>query len=420
MSVKLEITSNNGNINLTKYLNVEKGAGMDPADPTFTNKVFAHSLLKKGGTLALEDLKLREQSFPLRLTAKSKDALTALVRELNVILNTSGAQVAWTDEGASNPTLLYLASGQFDVEFDYRQGEKFMVKGKLRLFSQPLAFGNNGVFRELPLVSKGTSAGTAPVVMYRTASPINGDAPATARINFESEPFSKSWAFAFSVLPNASYIPWMPAASSLEGTTWAAGATAGFKYAVGGGGEAHPISFAREAGIYLGDHRVLAIARLFNNASNATMSALTPFNTEAFNVKVPIPAASGGQPWSVVDLGVARGASLTAIGGLTAVQVYSAATIALYGLVMLPETSTSWLYDREADGSVEFDGLAERILHTGGNTKDRTGIARGAIPEIPPGIAAPVVALFSFPPEANQPVNVQTEVSVLERYRYAV
>ena len=67
MTVSLILESENGNINLTRYLDVEDGDGMDPADPEFTEKIFAHSLLKQGGTLALENLKLKEMAFPLKL-----------------------------------------------------------------------------------------------------------------------------------------------------------------------------------------------------------------------------------------------------------------------------------------------------------------------------------------------------------------
>lgn len=53
MSYLLELESENGNINLTKYTNVDKGEGMDPLDPLYSERIFAHSLLKAGGTLAL-------------------------------------------------------------------------------------------------------------------------------------------------------------------------------------------------------------------------------------------------------------------------------------------------------------------------------------------------------------------------------
>ena len=135
--------SNNIRLNLSNYLNVQQGEGMDPYNPSFTNKVFSHSLLKEGGTYALESLALKELQFPLRLKASTAAGVQELVQQLNQVLNSPGAVCIWQDTSTSQATYFDIASGQFDIQYNFREAEaaahsSAFVKGMLRVFVQPL------------------------------------------------------------------------------------------------------------------------------------------------------------------------------------------------------------------------------------------------------------------------------------------
>ena len=208
MALKLVVEATTGTIELTPFLDVQAGKGMDPADPQFTNKIFAHSLLKVGGTLALEQLKLRELTFPLIFKDTTKNKLTAKVRELDTIINNAGGTVEWQDEGATVPTYFTLVSGQCDPEFDFRQGQQTnpILKAKLRLFVQPLGLVEKTA---RPMLMAGTEAahgatlsGTQPVMTFYSASGIRGDAAALLEGTVTLP--SQSFYAAFSVLPGAS------------------------------------------------------------------------------------------------------------------------------------------------------------------------------------------------------------------------
>lgn len=429
MSLKLELQSTNGNINLTPFLNVQKGDGMDPADPTFTEKVFAHSLLKQGGTLALEDLKLREQIFPVLLKGASKDALTAIVREVNRILNTPGCTVEWQDELASAPTFFPLASGQCDVEYFYRESEKNFLRCKVRLFVQP--FGRKELVpRALPLAAGATNIATAPVVTFRAASALAGDAPALVLAQANVNAAGLRMTRAFSVLPVASYNPWIPAASIASASSVAAGFKAssaeGFTYLVGNSSATKPLSMPRASGVYTGNNRILAIVRQFKN--EFARIAVEPSYAEAIGggasslVGVQVPSRAFPEEWSVVDCGVVTRSGLPQLDKEWALRLSSTATFVLYGLVMLPESSTIWLNGNFRQSlRTNYDGTIDRVYtgeEFGEAGADVTGSTRGVIPRVEPKATAPVFAAFSLAPSFTNPKSIELNINVLEQTRY--
>jgi hypothetical protein len=417
--VKLELKSTVGSINLAKYLNVQAGQGMDPADPQFSEHVFAHSLLKQGGTLALENLKLRELIYPLTLSANSKTLLTALVREINTIVHAPEAEVEWEDESASAPTFFDLAGGQFDVEYDFRQGQQShpMVKGKLRLFVQPLATAATAP-TALGLGAGATSeSAIAPVAVFKASGLMGGDAPAqlevnAAVLNANFHASVNAPVTALSVLPGPEYQPWMSGASSSS----VRGASGGFNYGIS---RASAWVFPRFSFSYAGAQRVFALARRLNNASPANIQAAL-FGGVGPGLLVPVPGSSAGQPWNLLDLGTITFSSASPIGANTELSIYplvndpaNSASIQLYGVVMLPENSTCFLkYSAE---NLIFDGTIERIYTQGG--RDVTNLARGQVPQLA-AAATPVVAFFGWSPQLEAPTSVKLEPSALPRTRY--
>lgn len=423
--LSVELQSANGNFVIAKdgvgYLGVNAGEGLDPADPQFTNKVFANSLLKQGGTLALEDLKLRELALPLTLQAASKDALNALVRQINVIVNTTGCELAWSDEGTTVVTYFDLASGQLDAEFDFRQGQQAqpMLKAKLRLFVQPLGRSsqNSGALAKAGGGGAEVS-GTPPVLVYHAASSLAGDAQALLSVNEVEGPGpAKAFLSALSVLPNASYVPWIPAASLT--TAWKATTANGYSFLSGG---ASTVTVTREPTTYFGNHRILALARLYNNASPARIAvepSFTPFEGGASGVLGATVSPASESRWFAVDCGVVSRSSLAAINNQWSMSLSTTATIALYGFVMLPEDSTTW-YNAPAEensGRVEWGGVSGHVIRAGGI--DVSGEVRGAIPTMAPGASPPTLAFLTHPLVNGPPTVRKVEgIQVQARTRY--
>lgn len=443
-TLALVIETPNGNLDLTQYLDVNPGEGLDPADSAFTTKIISHSVLREGGSLALEDLKPKELIYPLKLKASTKDKLTLLVREINIALNTMGAELQWQDEGTTVETYFDVISGQFDTAFNFRMGQQAQpwLTGKLRVFVQPL-----GQLEKAPrqFLLAGTSAvngatltGTLPVQVFTGASGVRGDFAALPNAIIGVTPSLGAGAYsAFSVLPNPSYVPLMMATAANASVTFggsnfkATRTSAEGSFLVGWSTEndgTKQITFYRGASAYFGANRVLAVARRLNPASPASLQAETEGEyTEQREGKTLGQAVFdsrkvelNGSLWQLADLGVfSRASTQVEPWGITLV---SSGTVAIAGLIMLPENSTQWLYEEESKSQVVTFGQAG-VIGSGVNggylgvQPDRSGIARGALPGLPPGGSPPVLAFLAF--DARQPTRSSSaSVTVQERSRY--
>ena len=299
----LTITNNNTSnpltLDLTNYIQVSDKS-MDPASPSFTDKVITHSLLKAGGVLALTDLKNKELVYPLLLMANTQIALDQLVEQINLILEFAGATASWQDDGASQATTFDLIGGQFDIEYDYRKAQKFYVEGKLRLFAEPFgrtasprfyaaASGIGPLLMISPYTSAGASgigattvggvagaggqpAGPSTGIFY--ASPgLQGDAPAVLQLSYAGpQPTGATNAgaipyMAMSVLPDNTYQPLITPGLINRLTAYAINSTSvvGSQYLSVPPGASDVLSFQWPGLIppttWAGNHRVFAIAR---------------------------------------------------------------------------------------------------------------------------------------------------------------
>lgn len=433
----LEISSNNGSITLSQYLDVEAGRGMEPGDPQFTEKIFAHSLLKQGATLALEDLKIKEMIFPLKLKAANKKALAELIQKINLIINTVGAQVRWEDLGASEPTYFDLASGQFDDEFNYWLGANNWLLGKLRLFVQPLGYRDQakaGITQRVNGIATTSAIATGPVVVFQSASLPGGDGPAIikASVGPKSGGISARTYSALSVLPHSEYRPLYPAASANREVSGAATTTTvATNNSIGGkfirmAEAATPSYFTTilsnisgGAYQYQGANRVLAVARAekatyLEIESSANQIATTPtINTTE---------------WDLYDCGIFYFASSALTGGASfEVDKISTATTSkldVAGLIILPENSTTFLRWSAISNtaSTVWDGLSSEVFNTGSGLPltafNHTDLARGAIPQWYPGASAPTFAMLCMRAENNLNEGILGAANVLERTRY--
>jgi hypothetical protein len=428
MSVELELESTNGNFSFTgagrEWLDVEEGQGMEPGDPSFTEKVFARSLLKYGASLALESLKEKELVFPLKLHAATKELLTALIQEINIIARTEGAVVRWKDEGATQSTYFTLISGQLDDEFDFRLGQNNWLKCKLRLFTQPLGFNEakpSGVALNIHGTATTVAHGSNPVITFVGASQVGGDGPSLIRgiTAITSGTQNVEGPMAMSVLPTSSYITtWSPTAAHLIQHSQ----NVATNNAIGG----FYVHMASTSDIiwnvptesqYLGEQRVLAIAR---SPTTATTPYLN-FSTSSALTLESVATVSATTQWQLYDLGIIPIGSIALLEGFQMLisKPFSSAPVDVAGLVMLPDANTVWIVPKDyAVSSLHFDGLMNAIYIQEGSVFDLTHLARGAIPPLFPSTKTPPSIAFLQMPPLGLNVGLTAKVSVVERTRY--
>lgn len=411
-------------LDLSAYLDVVQGDGMDPYDPRFTDKIFSHSLLKEGGTLALEDFKLKELVFPVVLTAANTTAMAALVQAVNNAIGTPGAVAAWKDAGASQPTYFDLAAGQLDIQYDYRRstGAQSVLRAKLRLFSAP--FGRAAT--SLPLTAT-TPAGpttvvgaSVPLIKFVGASLLAGDAPAllAATVNANNIPGGAGSAVtAMAVLPDAAYQAMLPLTLSGSASQGASPDAVGGTF-IGVGG-ANSIGYIGSAppypasgpipARYAGRHRILALAR--SQAATGMLSivgSVVGLPNQAGGVFTPnVPV---GQ-WALVDLGAINivpglAAQYQSMGLNAETGGGASAAVQVTGLFCLPEATSCLLNPAQvplAAGMqaisplIAFDGTstgAYAVVDVGTNT-DVSSSVRGTVPRPRPQSGPPVLAFLS-------------------------
>jgi len=255
-------------LDLTAYMMVNDGDGMDPANPDFTQKIWSHSLLKPGATLSLEQFVEKELVFPLLLgpiggqNLSTISAVLQFIQQINSIVTTPGATAAWQPLGASQTTTFDLLSGQCDVDYSYRKESQAWTQATLRLFTAPLgrtaaprryaaASGVGPLLMITPYASGGaqtigasTQAGVAGYgagkqggtpsggVFYWGSPSLAGDAPASLQISYvgplpntATEQGCVPWTIV-SILPDSLYRPLVTAAEIVQtahGTTLSPG-----------------------------------------------------------------------------------------------------------------------------------------------------------------------------------------------------
>lgn len=456
MAFTLELYSNNGNINLTEYVAAQAGEGLDPAGAAFTTKILAHSILKPGSTLALEDLKEKLQTFPLKLNAENKTKLDELVETINIIVNTYGCQVEWRDEGATESTYWNLISGQFDAEYDKFRGEKNWLYGKLRLFVQPLGYVSKKGPRALHAAIGGGAStivpGTAPLVIFKGSEILRGDAPALLQVQILSESTKHEQVAAVSILPSLEFVPLISGVSGaapftptyINESEIPTGTAARF---INTSGEKFKFTSSKESKYsYVGENRILVAAR--TPASSTAIPIKSLFKGQYGPVASVFPTTA----WRLYDLGTINTASSYLYAGEEynlAIYLESVAggsrAIDIGALIQLPDRSTSWLNtsgisvttaSSANQNCITFDGMSE-VIRIGSNmgvpasgvapsiASQTTSIieagayARGAIPTIQASDEEDAFAIL-VANMAGGSMNTKTRVNinVLERCRY--
>lgn len=435
-----------GTLDLTQYLDPQPGNGMDPANPEFSERVFSHSLLKEGGTLALTNLKVKELVFPLYLKAVSKAALHKLVQQINSALELPGQTASFQDDGATIATVFDLVSGQLDLEYDYRRAQQNYLHAKLRLFAQPLGLAN------APRVLA-TIAGTAPVMIMNVPTMPLGDQDALLRVSAMATTKGARY-FGMAVLPNASYPCLYTAPSGLIGGT-------NFATKVGGSGAAASQFFrigSNPGGVFTGfllaglraadgPHRLFGIVRNWA-ASGTTLQYMYTGSQQSFFGPTAVMPHTASGAWTTIDLGTLRLPPPYASTVHTpttvdlAINVNIASNVDLCAVVSVPDNAAVFIdsHTEEIGSSrnVLFDGInnacfaySETYPSDGTFDVNVNTLSRGAIPRLPqaPFLRAPSaarIAILLLPGMGifgEAQVEVPNEmgaatVEILERTRY--
>lgn len=377
-------------LDLSNEIDVQRGDGMDPASPQFSDRVFTHSLLKEGATFTLENAQLKEIIFPLLVGANlglTSSGVATRIQLINQILQTPGATASWQDDGMSQPTYFTLASGQIDVDYDFRsQGTAHFTRCKMRLFAQPFAtpaaprlfaaasgigpllmispYASSGALSIAASTQAGVAgfggkpAGASTGIFYGGNPSLAGDAPALLQISYAGPaPTGATLAgvipnIALSWLPDQNYAPLITASQIMQvGGTFRATTTAVAGTYINNAGA---LSFyPNDPGVpvpatWAGQHRLFAIARA------STTSAGIPSGSPVINmvqgpgVQMVANATVTSWDWSLYDLGTftlraSEPAPVIALQAATRTAVTPNPTCDITALVMLPDNATWFL-----------------------------------------------------------------------------
>lgn len=385
-----------------------------------------------------------------------KPGLAEMIQEANIVINTPGARVEWLDEGATKPTYFSLISGQFDDEFDYRLSEHNGLKGHLRLFCQPLGYDSQLGARALTLSGAATTVkvGTSPVVTFQAAAQLAGDGPALLQAQVKQQlggVLAVKAYMACAVLPSASYLPYLSAASLGEGLgakwltdTLAPGGTYIHCVEEGTGNvqiaKWQPVALAKA--LYSGEQRILVAARV--PAGIAAMPfQLLPIEEslgEITGVATPVATTA----WTMYDMGVISSASANlAAGAKYGMLIQSIRSgvatraVDIGAIFQFPESSTCFvntigkLPETSSEGEATFDGVANAIRMNANIGVPASGIApqtfqimydvsryaRGAIPQIPAAKEPPTIAVLATN-QGDMNTEMTLNINVLEQTRY--
>jgi hypothetical protein len=285
-----------GSLDLTDYVRVQPGEGLEPYDPDAVAPAFTDNPIAEGGQLTNERVSIEERVFPLIMNNGSVPQLRALEQQLNRELARTPLQVLWKPPGGTH-TIYDLEAGRFEPNYNYYRDRKGWNAGQLRLWTQP--YGHGGTQRVVA-----TAAGTGAAMVLLLPSPILGDVSArpVVRLQQGSQIGPYGRVLAVAALPDASYRALIPAASLNAATVIGASGAHASQYArmrvLGANPEISATFSMGAASLYAGrSHRILAVAR-----GDYQLYAVDHSKQIIGPGAVASVSRDGG--WGVVDLGV--------------------------------------------------------------------------------------------------------------------
>lgn len=426
------VRGNTADLDLSAYLNVQEGEGLDPAAGGFLEPAFNDSPIGAGQSLVNIDAQNKEHIYPLMLKAATKDALHTLVGSIRLKLSEPQVRVEWRDQGATFSTFYDLEFGRFEPSYRFFRARQNWLGGNLHLWVRP--YGHTGTER-----IAGTAAGSRMMQIVSVPSAIIGDTGAlmVTDIAIASSVTKDVWGL--SIIPSGAIVEW-PAASLLQSSatsalTGASGANASQYRGLyaGAGGETTIVDVVFNQASRVGDQRVFALARtanlagailrLYDDSGVGLGTTLLPA-TYPYGNAVPGPAASVWRGWQLVDLGVlslpvasmrvdpTMSFSITAdiSASYFAGSLMASPGVHLSAVYVLPEDKTSMLVEHprglRSDG-VRFDGTINETYPLDGTARRMTGYQRGAFQAVSAGEQ---VAVFAVDEAVSNPQSAVVRV----------
>ena len=348
-----------GQLDLSGFVRVNQGEGLDPGRGDMLEPSFSDSPFFEGQFFTSLDAKNREMVWPLYLHPSSspylQDGLNQLVAKVNQQLRLTTdiglvQYVQWQNAQASNPTFYSLQFGRFEPNFNFRVSEKGWLAGNLHLWVLP--YGHTATERIFATYAAPANQGAIWVppasIVAGAGGTVLGDAPPQWDIRMTTGSYlaDDGRIGVFSALPQASYVPIIPvgsffglhpsagilgasgayASQFLAMDQQAAGATSGYSY----------FSFAISPGsVYTGDNRVLGLVR----------ARSAPFGLRAFGPDgQPLGAtviASAMDGYQLVDYGILRAAAWDATAPVT-IQSYAGPDYSASGMFSPRRAAPAW------------------------------------------------------------------------------
>lgn len=172
----LKLTSINGTLDLSTYLRVNPGEGLDPAASAFYEPSWSSNPLKEAQELLSTETNNKELVWPLLCSGSSKDELHDLVKRINIKLQQASLQIEWKDASATDSTFFDVAFGRTEIEYNYRIGEHNYHKANLRIWVKP--YGHTGTTRLIA-----TAQASEAAFLMDLSTTLDGDFPALARLD---------------------------------------------------------------------------------------------------------------------------------------------------------------------------------------------------------------------------------------------
>lgn len=170
-----------GDIDLSGFVKVAKEDGLDPSGGSaFDEPQFATSPASEGQALVQHTYGNREQPWPVKLNAATKDSLHQLVEDINVELDQDGCTIEWRDDGVTNSTFYDVEAGRFEPDYNYRRQVARHLDGVVRAWVRP--FGHTATER----IHATAIATNAAAFQFSLPTALDGDAPALLDLRIKS------------------------------------------------------------------------------------------------------------------------------------------------------------------------------------------------------------------------------------------
>lgn len=161
-------------LDLSSHLRVHHGEGLAPSDPDAVQPQFAGSpAFREGQSHVGEAVGNYEHVYPLLLDAPTRQALNALVAQINRELK-RGSRVEYAhDSSVDEISYFDLEAGTLEVEYQYFLASHGVTRATLRLTTRP--FAHSGTYRSVIPSAEASS------ISVRLATGIVGDRAAVTR-----------------------------------------------------------------------------------------------------------------------------------------------------------------------------------------------------------------------------------------------